>query len=159
MSMSALWSVTFSLDSASSIHIAARPSSRTSFLGMLRDRRIVTDKTVPIVVNPREIVVDESPKDICRKSGGCQYRLSATTHASALQFLRERFGRGSLELLALLPPMSRGSFRRHAHERSACSAGNTSSVHYEPSCDTYDTAARSTTDSARCGVPTVANWS
>ena len=91
------------------------------FLGMLRDRRIVTHKTVPIVVDPCEIVVDVFRQYLSQERG-----LSVSTQCNytrfAHQFLRERFGRGSLELSALSATDVTGFIRRHAHERSARSA-------------------------------------
>ena len=126
------------------------------FLGMLRDRRIVTHKTVPIVVDPREIVVDAFRQYLSQERG-----LSVSTQCNytrfALQFLRERFGRGSLELSALSATDVTGFIRRHAHERSARSA-----QHIVGSLRAFLRYLRYrgeiTTDLAAC-VPTVANWS
>ena len=59
----------------------------------------------------------------------------------AHQFLRERFSRGSLELSALSATDVTG-FIHATLTSAALVAPNTSSVHYEPSCDTCDTAAR-----------------
>lgn len=126
------------------------------FLGMLRDRRIVTHKTVPIVVDPREIVVDAFRQYLSQERG-----LSVSTQCNytrfALQFLRERFGRGSLELSALSATDVTGFIRRHAHERSARSA-----QHLVGSLRAFLRYLRYrgeiTTDLAAC-VPTVANWS
>ncbi len=126
------------------------------FLGMLRDRRIVTHKTVPIVVDPREIVVDAFRQYLSQERG-----LSVSTQCKytrfAHQFLRERFGRGSLELSALSATDVTGFIRRHAHERSARSA-----QHIVGSLRAFLRYLRYrgeiTTDLAAC-VPTVANWS
>jgi site-specific recombinase XerD len=126
------------------------------FLGMLRDRRIVTHKTVPIVVDPREIVVDAFRQYLSQERG-----LSVSTQRNytrfAHQFLRERFGRGSLELSALSATDVTGFIRRHAHERSARSA-----QHIVGSLRAFLRYLRYrgeiTTDLAAC-VPTVANWS
>ena len=126
------------------------------FLGMLRDRRIVTHKTVPIVVDPREIVVDAFRQYLSQERG-----LSVSIQCSytrfAHQFLRERFGRGSLELSALSATDVTGFIRRHAHERSARSA-----QHIVGSLRAFLRYLRYrgeiTTDLAAC-VPTVANWS
>jgi site-specific recombinase XerD len=126
------------------------------FLGMLRDRRIVTHKTVPIVVDPREIVVDAFRQYLSQERG-----LSVSTQCNytrfAHQFLRERFGRGSLELSALSATDVTGFIRRHAHERSARSA-----QHIVGSLRAFLRYLRYrgeiTTDLAAC-VPTVANWS
>jgi site-specific recombinase XerD len=126
------------------------------FLGMLRDRRIVTHKMVPIVVDPREIVVDAFRQYLSQERG-----LSVSTQCNytrfALQFLRERFGRGSLELSALSATDVTGFIRRHAHERSARSA-----QHIVGSLRAFLRYLRYrgeiTTDLAAC-VPTVANWS
>ena len=110
------------------------------FLGMLRDRRIVTHKTVPIVVDPCEIVVDAF-KQYLSQERGLSVSIQCNYTRFAHQFLRERFGRGSLEFSRCLPPMSRDSFDVTLTS-AAPVAPNTSSVHYEPSCDTCDTAAR-----------------
>lgn len=126
------------------------------FLGMLRDRRIVTHKTVPIVVDPREIVVDAFRQYLSQERG-----LSVSTQCNytrfAHQFVRERFGRGSLELSALSATDVTGFIRRHAHERSARSA-----QHIVGSLRAFLRYLRYrgeiTTDLAAC-VPTVANWS
>ena len=126
------------------------------FLGMLRDRRIVTHKKVPIVVDPREIVVDAFRQYLSQERG-----LSVSTQCNytrfAHQFLRERFGRGSLELSALSATDVTGFIRRHAHERSARSA-----QHIVGSLRAFLRYLRYrgeiTTDLAAC-VPTVANWS
>ena len=126
------------------------------FLGMLRDRRIVTHKTVPTVVDPREIVVDAFRQYLSQERG-----LSVSTQCNytrfAHQFLRERFGRGSLELSALSATDVTGFIRRHAHERSARSA-----QHIVGSLRAFLRYLRYrgeiTTDLAAC-VPTVANWS
>lgn len=126
------------------------------FLGMLRDRRIVTHKTVPIVVDPREIVVDAFRQYLSQERG-----LSVSIQCSytrfAHQFLQERFGRGSLELSALSATDVTGFIRRHAHERSARSA-----QHIVGSLRAFLRYLRYrgeiTTDLAAC-VPTVANWS
>ncbi len=126
------------------------------FLGMLRDRRIVTHKTVPIVVDPREIVVDAFRQYLSQERG-----LSVSSQCIytrfAHQFLRERFGRGSLELSALSATDVTGFIRRHAHERSARSA-----QHIVGSLRAFLRYLRYrgeiTTDLAAC-VPTVANWS
>ena len=126
------------------------------FLGMLRDRQIVTHKTVPIVVDPREIVVDAFRQYLSQERG-----LSVSTQCNytrfAHQFLRERFGRGSLELSALSATDVTGFIRRHAHERSARSA-----QHIVGSLRAFLRYLRYrgeiTTDLAAC-VPTVANWS
>ena len=126
------------------------------FLGMLRDRGIVTHKTVPIVVDPREIVVDAFRQYLSQERG-----LSVSTQCNytrfAHQFLRERFGRGSLELSALSATDVTGFIRRHAHERSARSA-----QHIVGSLRAFLRYLRYrgeiTTDLAAC-VPTVANWS
>ena len=126
------------------------------FLGMLRDRRIVTHKTVPIVVDPREIVVDAFRQYLSQERG-----LSVSTQCNytrfAHQFLRERFGRGSLELSALSATDVTEFIRRHAHERSARSA-----QHIVGSLRAFLRYLRYrgeiTTDLAAC-VPTVANWS
>ena len=126
------------------------------FLGMLRDRRIVTHKTVPIVVDPSEIVVDAFRQYLSQERG-----LSVSTQCNytrfAHQFLRERFGRGSLELSALSATDVTGFIRRHAHERSARSA-----QHIVGSLRAFLRYLRYrgeiTTDLAAC-VPTVANWS
>jgi integrase/recombinase XerD len=81
------------------------------FLGMLRDRRIVAHKTVPIVSDPREIVVDAFRQYLSQERG-----LSVSTQCNytrfAHQFLRERFGRGSLELSALSATDVTGFIRR-----------------------------------------------
>jgi site-specific recombinase XerD len=126
------------------------------FLGMLRDRRIVAHKTVPIVSDPREIVVDAFRQYLSQERG-----LSVSTQCNytrfAHQFLRERFGRGSLELSALSATDVTGFIRRHAHERSARSA-----QHIVGSLRAFLRYLRYrgeiTTDLAAC-VPTVANWS
>jgi site-specific recombinase XerD len=126
------------------------------FLGMLRDRGIVTHKTVPIVVDPREIVVDAFRQYLSQERG-----LSVSTQCNytrfAHQFLRERFGRGCLELSALSATDVTGFIRRHAHERSARSA-----QHLVGSLRAFLRYLRYrgeiTTDLAAC-VPTVANWS
>ena len=126
------------------------------FLGMLRDRRIVTHKTVPTLVDPREIVVDAFRQYLSQERG-----LSVSTQCNytrfAHQFLRERFGRGSLELSALSATDVTGFIRRHAHERSARSA-----QHIVGSLRAFLRYLRYrgeiTTDLAAC-VPTVANWS
>jgi site-specific recombinase XerD len=123
------------------------------FLGMLRDRRIVTPKTVPVVVDPREIVIDAFRQYLSQERG-----LSVSTQCTytrfAHQFLRERFGRGSLELSALSATDVTGFIRRHAHERSA--------QHIVGSLRAFLRYLRYrgeiTTDLAAC-VPTVANWS
>ena len=126
------------------------------FLGMLRDRRIVTHKTVPIVVDPREIVVDAFRQYLSQERG-LSVSIQCDYTRFAHQFLRERFGRGSLELSALSATDVTGFIRRHAHERSARSA-----QHIVGSLRAFLRYLRYrgeiTTDLAAC-VPTVANWS
>ena len=126
------------------------------FLGMLRDRRIVTHKTVPIVVDPREIVVDAFRQYLSQERG-LSVSIQCNYTRFAHQFLRERFGRGSLELSALSGTDVTGFIRRHAHERSARSA-----QHIVGSLRAFLRYLRYrgeiTTDLAAC-VPTVANWS
>jgi site-specific recombinase XerD len=126
------------------------------FLGMLRDRRIVTHKTVPIVVDPREIVVDAFRQYLSQERG-LSVSIQCNYTRFANQFLRERFGRGSLELSALSATDVTGFIRRHAHERSARSA-----QHIVGSLRAFLRYLRYrgeiTTDLAAC-VPTVANWS
>jgi site-specific recombinase XerD len=126
------------------------------FLGMLRDRRIVTHKTVPIVVDPREIVVDAFRQYLSQERG-LSVSIQCNYTRFAHQFLRERFGRGSLELSALSATDVTGFIRRHAHERSARSA-----QHIVGSLRAFLRYLRYrgeiTTDLAAC-VPTVANWS
>ena len=126
------------------------------FLGMLRDRRIVTHKTVPIVVDPREIVVDAFRQYLSQERG-LSVSIQCNYTRFAHQFLRERFGRGSLELSALSAIDVTGFIRRHAHERSARSA-----QHIVGSLRAFLRYLRYrgeiTTDLAAC-VPTVANWS
>ena len=123
------------------------------FLGMLRDRRIVTHKTVPIVVDPREIVVDAFRQYLSQERG-LSVSIQCSDTRFAHQFLRERFGRGSLELSALSATDVTGFIRRHAHERSA--------QHIVGSLRAFLRYLRYrgeiTTDLAAC-VPTVANWS
>ena len=126
------------------------------FLGMLRDRGIVTHKTVPIVVDPREIVVDAFRQYLSQERG-LSVSIQCSDTRFAHQFLRERFGRGSLELSALSATDVTGFIRRHAHERSARSA-----QHIVGSLRAFLRYLRYrgeiTTDLAAC-VPTVANWS
>jgi len=126
------------------------------FLGMLRDRRIVTHKTVPIVVDPRENVVDAFRQYLSQERG-LSVSIQCNYTRFAHQFLRERFGRGSLELSALSATDVTGFIRRHAHERSARSA-----QHIVGSLRAFLRYLRYrgeiTTDLAAC-VPTVANWS
>ena len=126
------------------------------FLGMLRDRRIVTHKTVPTVVDPREIVVDAFRQYLSQERG-LSVSIQCNYTRFAHQFLRERFGRGSLELSALSATDVTGFIRRHAHERSARSA-----QHIVGSLRAFLRYLRYrgeiTTDLAAC-VPTVANWS
>jgi site-specific recombinase XerD len=126
------------------------------FLGMLRDRRIVTHKTVPTVVDPREIVVDAFRQYLSQERG-LSVSIQCNYTRFAHQFLRERFGRGSLELSALSATDVTGFIRRHAHERSARSA-----QHIVGSLRAFLRYLRYrgeiTTDLATC-VPTVANWS
>jgi site-specific recombinase XerD len=126
------------------------------FLGMLRDRRIVTHKRVPIVVDPREIVVDAFRQYLSQERG-LSVSIQCNYTRFAHQFLRERFGRGSLELSALSATDVTGFIRRHAHERSARSA-----QHIVGSLRAFLRYLRYrgeiTTDLAAC-VPTVANWS
>src|SRR5271165_2958284 len=156
MSMSALWSVTFSLDSASSIHIAARPSSRTSFsVCCVIGGSSPTRRCRLWLIHTR--LWSTHSGNICRKSGGCQYRFSAITHVSRISSFGSDSAAVPLSCLRCLPPMSRDSFDATLTS-AAPVAPNTSSVHYEPSCDTCDTAARLRQDLAAC-VPTVANWS
>ena len=126
------------------------------FLGMLRDRRIVTHKTVPIVVDPHEIVVDAFRQYLSQERG-LSVSIQCNYTRFAHQFLRERFDRGSLELSALSATDVTGFIRRHAHERSARSA-----QHIVGSLRAFLRYLRYrgeiTTDLAAC-VPTVANWS
>jgi site-specific recombinase XerD len=126
------------------------------FLGMLRDRRIVTHKTVPTVVDPREILVDAFRQYLSQERG-LSVSIQCNYTRFAHQFLRERFGRGSLELSALSATDVTGFIRRHAHERSARSA-----QHIVGSLRAFLRYLRYrgeiTTDLAAC-VPTVANWS
>jgi site-specific recombinase XerD len=126
------------------------------FLGMLRDRRIVPHKTVPILVDPREIVVDAFRQYLSQERG-LSVSIQCNYTRFAHQFLRERFGRGSLELSALSATDVTGFIRRHAHERSARSA-----QHIVGSLRAFLRYLRYrgeiTTDLALC-VPTVANWS
>ena len=126
------------------------------FLGMLRDRRIVKHKTMPIVVDPREIVIDAFRQYLSQERG-LSVSIQCDYTRFAHQFLRERFGRGSLELSALSATDVTGFIRRHAHERSARSA-----QHIVGSLRAFLRYLRYrgeiTTDLAAC-VPTVANWS
>jgi hypothetical protein len=60
------------------------------FLGMLRDRRIVTHKTVPIVVDPREIVVDAFRQYLSQERGlsvstQCNYTRFASVPSGAIR--------------------------------------------------------------------------
>ena len=140
MSMSALWSVTFSLDSASSIHIAARPSSRTSFsVCCVIGGSSPTRRCRLWLIHAR--LWSTHSGNICRKSGGCQYRFSAITHVSRISSFGSDSAAVPLSCLRCLPPMLRDSFDATLTS-AAPVAPNTSSVHYEPSCDTCDTAAR-----------------
>jgi site-specific recombinase XerD len=126
------------------------------FLGMLRDRRIVKHKTMLIVVDPREIVVDAFRQYLSQERG-LSVSIQCDYTRFARQFLRERFGRGSFELSALSATDVTGFIRRHAHERSARSA-----QHIVGSLRAFLRYLRYrgeiTTDLAAC-VPTVANWS
>ena len=126
------------------------------FLGMLRDRRIVNHKTMPIVVDPCEIVVDAFRQYLSQERG-LSVSIQCDYTRFAHQFLRERFGRGSLELSALSATDVTGFIRRHAHERSARSA-----QHIVGSLRAFLRYLRYrgeiTTDLAAC-VPRVANWS
>jgi site-specific recombinase XerD len=126
------------------------------FLGMLRDRRIVKHKTMPIAVDPREIVVDAFRQYLSQERG-LSVSIQCDYTRFAHQFLRERFGRGSLELSALSATDVTGFIRRHAHERSARSA-----QHIVGSLRAFLRYLRYrgeiTTDLGAC-VPTVANWS
>ena len=108
------------------------------FLGMLRDRGIVTHKTVPIVVDPREIVVDAFRQYLSQERG-----LSVSIQCSYTRFAIVGSDSAAVPLSCLrcLPPMSRDSFDATLTS-AAPVAPNTSSVHYEPSCDICDTAAR-----------------
>ena len=126
------------------------------FLGMLRDQGIVNHKSMPVAVDACEVAIANF-KQYLAQERGLSVSIQSDYTGFAHQFLRERFGRGSLDLSALSATDVTGFIRRHAHERSARSA-----QHIVGSLRAFLRYLRYrgeiTTDLAAC-VPTVANWS
>ena len=125
------------------------------FLGMLRDRGIVNHKSMP-VADTCEVATTNFKQYLSQERG-----LSVSTQCHytrfAHQFLRERFGRGSIQFSTLSATDVTEFVRRHAHKRSARSA-----QHLVGSLRAFLRYLRYegeiTTDLAAC-VPRVANWS
>jgi site-specific recombinase XerD len=126
------------------------------FLGMLRDRGIVNHKSMPVAVDTCEVATANFKQYLSQERG-----LSVSTQCHytrfAHQFLRERFGRGSIQFSTLSATDVTEFVRRHAHKRSARSA-----QHLVGSLRAFLRYLRYegeiTTDLAAC-VPRVANWS
>src|ERR1700676_4826138 len=92
----------FSLDSASSIHIAARPSSRTSFsVCCVIGGSSPTRRCRLWLIHAR--LWSTHSGNICPKSGGCQYRLSAITHVSRISSFGSDSAAVPLSCLRCLP--------------------------------------------------------
>jgi site-specific recombinase XerD len=124
-------------------------------LGMLRERGI-SHQAPPIAVGPRQTVMDAFRRYLSQERG-----LSVSTQCTytrfADQFLRERFGRGSVKLSALSASDATGFIQRQAHKSSPRSA-----QYIVGSLRAFLRYLRFrgeiTTDLATC-VPSVANWS
>jgi len=125
------------------------------FLGMLRDQGIV-NQILAAAVDACEIAVAKF-KEYLSQERGLSVSIQVDYSRFALQFLRERFGRGPLQLSKLSATDVTGFIQRHAHKRSARSAQHIvgslrAFLRYLRYCGEI------TTDLAAC-VPTVPNWS
>jgi site-specific recombinase XerD len=126
------------------------------FLGMLRDRGIVHQKSAPVALDGCEITIANFRKYLSQERG-----LSVSTQCNytrfAYQFLREQFGRGSVRFSAVSATDVTEFVRRHAHKGSARSAQQiVASLRAFLRYLRYQ--GEITTDLAAC-VPKVANWS
>jgi site-specific recombinase XerD len=124
-------------------------------LGMLRDQGIV-DQMPTAVTDACETALANFRRYLSQERG-----LAVSTQCSYTsfghQFLRERFGRGPLQLSMLSAADITGFIRRHAHKRSPRSAQQmVASLRALLRWLRY--RGEITTDLAAC-VPTVANWS
>lgn len=126
------------------------------FLGMLRDQGIINHKTPAVRADACKMAVADFERYLSKERG-----LSAATQCNYLpfahQFLRERFGRGSLRFSELRGSDITGFIQRHAHKRSPRSAQKiVGSLRAFLRYLRY--RGEISTDFAAC-VPTVANFS
>lgn len=128
----------------------------SKFLGMLRDQGIVNHKSISVAVDACEVVIANFKQYLAQERGLSVSIQSDYTHF-AHQFLRERFGSGSVQLSTLSATDVTEFVRHHAHRRSARSA-----QHIVGSLRAFLRYLRYqgeiTNDLAAC-VPRVANWS
>ena len=126
------------------------------FLDMLRDQGMVNHRSMPVAVDACEVAIANF-KQYLSQERGLSLSIQYNYARFAYQFLRERFGRRSLQLSKLSATDITKFVRRHAHKGSACSA-----QHMVGSLRAFLRYLRYegeiTTDLAAC-VPRVANWS
>lgn len=126
------------------------------FLGMLRDQGIVPHKSMTVGLDACDVAIANF-KQYLAQERGLSVSIQCDYTRFAHQFLRERFGRGPVQLSTLSASDVTEFIRRHAHERSARSA-----QHIVGSLRAFLRYLRYqgeiTTDLAAC-VPRVANWS
>jgi len=131
-------------------------SALNKLLGMLRDRGIAKHDTAPSAIDPLECAKENFEQYLSQERG-----LSAAILHTYLpvvdQFLRERFGRGSIRFSELRATDLTGFIQRHVHDHSPRTA-----QHMVAALRAFLRHLRLrgdiTTDLAAC-VPTVANWS
>jgi site-specific recombinase XerD len=125
-------------------------------LSMLRDQGIVNHKSMRVAVDACDVAIANF-KQYLAQERGLSVSIQCDYTRFAHQFLRERFGRGSVQLSTLSASDVTEFVRRQAHERSARSA-----QHIVGSLRAFLRYLRYqgeiTTDLAAC-VPRVANWS
>ena len=128
----------------------------SKFLGMLRDRGIINPQSMPVAVDACEVAIANF-KQYLSQERGLSVSIQCDYTRFALEFLRERFGHGSVQFSMLSATDVTEFVRRHAHKRSARSA-----QHIVGSLRAFLRYLRYqgeiTTDLAAC-VPRVANWS
>jgi site-specific recombinase XerD len=131
-------------------------SALNKLLGMLRDRGIANHHMAPGAIGPLECAKENFEQYLSQERG-----LSAAILHTYLpvvdQFLRERFGRGSIRFSELRATDLTGFIQRHVHDHSPRTA-----QHMVAALRAFLRHLRLrgdiTTDLAAC-VPTVANWS
>jgi hypothetical protein len=126
------------------------------FLGMLRHQGIVNHKSMPVAADACEVAITNFNQYLSQERG-LSVSIQCNYTRFAQQFLRERFGRGSVQFSRLSATDVTEFVRRHAHEVSARSA-----QHMVGALRAFLRYLRYqgeiATDLAAC-VPRVANWS
>src|SRR4030095_11279667 len=126
------------------------------FLGMLRDQGIVNHRWMRVAVDACEVAIANFNQYLSQERG-LSVSIQCNYTRFAQQFLRERFGRGSVQFSTLSATDVTEFVRRHAHKVNARSA-----QHMVGSLRAFLRYLRYqgeiTTDLAAC-VPRVANWS